>query len=95
MLGGFKWHSNGGGEGGLEGGLVTQVSHGSHCTARGTHRNHHTPYLLPPALMPYISYLNSKAVPWSLALSSTWKTHFFFSGIPLNINILTDEVSVA
>lgn len=22
-------------------------------------------------------------------------THFFFSGIPLNINILTDEVSVA
>lgn len=50
MLGGFKWHSNGGGGGRLKGGFVTQVSQGSHCTARGTQRNHHKPHLLARAL---------------------------------------------
>ncbi len=69
MLGGFKWHSN---AGGLEGGLLTQVSQGSHCAAGGTHRSHHTLPLDPPALMPYSSCLNSKALPWSTALNSTW-----------------------
>lgn len=74
MLGGLKWHSN---AGGMEGGLLTQVSQGSHCTARGTHRSHHTPSPLPPALVPYSSYLNSKAVPWFSALNSSW-THTSF-----------------
>lgn len=93
MLGGFKWHSN---AGGLEGGLLTQVSQGSHCAAGGTHRSHHTPSPLPPALMPYSSCLNSEAVPRSSALNSTWTlTSFFFSDIPLYTSNATDEVSVA
>lgn len=80
MLGGFKWHSN---AGGLEGGLLTQVSPGSHCAAGGTHRSHHTPSPLPPALMPYSSCLNSKAEPWSSALNSTWTPTYSLFWHPL------------
>lgn len=90
MLGGFKWHSNGGGGGRLKGGFVTQVPQGSHCTARGTQRNHHKLHLLARALHLPAELRGGTLVPGlELDLIPTF-FFFFFPDTPLNMSILPD-----
>lgn len=82
----MRW---GGGMGrGLEGGLMTQVSQESHCPARETHRSHHTPAPLPSTFMPYSSCVNSKALAWSSAVTSTCTTHFLFFSLKTQASFL-------
>ena len=76
MLGGFKWHSN---AGGLEGGLLTQVSQGSHCAAGGTHRSHNTPSPLPPSPHALQLLLELQGCALVSGLEPNLDTHFFFS----------------
>lgn len=77
MLGGFKWHSN---AGGVEGGLLTQVSQGSHCAAGGTHRSHHTPSPLPPNphALQLLLELQGSALVFGLELDLDTTSSFFF-----------------
>lgn len=81
MLGGFKWHSNRGGGGGEKGGLLTQVSQGSNCSARGTHRSHHTLN----ALHLLLELQGNTSV---FGLELHLETHFLFPDIPSDISIL-------
>lgn len=80
MLGGFKWHSNGGGQWGgwgrLRGGLMTQVSHGSHCFTRGTHKNPSLGLCPSPLAIHLLLELQGSVLIFSLELDLD--THSFF-----------------